>query len=66
MSAISPSPDINYVVGRYGGPSGELKLPETLSTLPNAFFGPDFLYVVPEPAGILLMVLAGVAVGRRR
>ena len=31
MSAISPASDINYVVGRYGGPSGELKLPESIS-----------------------------------
>jgi hypothetical protein len=65
MSTISPAPEINYVVGRYGGPSTELKLPESIHTLPNAFFGPDFLFV-PEPSGILLAALAGVLVGRRR
>jgi hypothetical protein len=66
MSAISPAPEINYVVGRYSDPSAELKLPENIHGLPNAFFGPNFLFVVPEPAGILLMAIAGVLIRRRR
>ncbi len=65
MSTISPAAEINYVVGRYSDPGPELKLPENIHSLPNAFFGPNFLFV-PEPAGILLAALAGMLFGRRR
>ncbi len=64
MSAISPAPEINWVTGRYGGPTGGLALPDLIHGLPNSIFGPNFLFV-PEPAGILL-ALASVLVGRRR
>ena len=66
------SPDINWIVGEATTYGGSTTLPDTVTAftihrpMPYCYIGPNFEYVIPEPATIGLVTLAGLGLIRRR
>jgi hypothetical protein len=59
-------PDISYIHDVYSNGVSSLAFPNSNDGLPNGFFGPNFDIAVPEPAGLSLLALGGLAMLRRR
>ena len=67
-SSVSRDPIIRYGGAHFGGSSSGLSYPYSLNATNSGRYGPNFQFVVPEPAGLGLMLLGCSTIGaiRRR